>query len=474
MKYLYRLLHPPALSIAAKVSLALLSAVLIPMSFNAYYNLQHSLDNAEQNEYRKLELLATSTASRLDQLIIDNQKVVTQVSTDPKVLDFVSADNVSERQKLQSTVGATLKNVFRSDENYDAIFIIDPQGNCLAATDAKYLERNFSSQEYFQAAMQGRGYASEILTDKATNRSGFHLSQAIWSDEGKVIGVAVLKIKEANIDLIVDRLKLKAGSYAFLIDSLGVIIRHPQKDYLYHSLTALPVETQSQIAKEQRYLSSPIASLNLPSLAKATIDAREPGYAKYVSPLDNKRQIVGFAPLEVLPWVLGISKPESAFAQPLNSLIWKNCLNLLLVGAIAAAAALLLARNIAAPIRLLTKAAQSLEQGIFEYGRLRLISHSKDDIGQLVRVFMRMAQEVESREQKLKQQVKKLNIEVNRAKKDRQVEEVTGTKYFQELQQRAQKLRQRTTSKEQNWQEHFQQLQQKAQNMKRKVSAAGN
>ena len=77
-----------------------------------------------------------------------------------------------------------------------------------------------------------------------------------------------------------------------------------------------------------------------------------------------------------------------------------------------------------------------------------------------------MAQEIESREKKLKQKVQKLNIEVDRAKKERQVEEVTGTKYFQQLKLRAKKLRQRNTSSDQNWQEHFQQLQKKAQQMR--------
>jgi C4-dicarboxylate-specific signal transduction histidine kinase len=466
MKHLYRLLYPPAWSIAAKISLALLSAVLIPMSFNAYYNLQHSLDNAEQNEYRKLELLATSTASRLDQLIIDSQKITIQVSTEPKVVGFVSADTAKERQKLQPAVQSTLKNIFRSDVNYDGIFLVDPQGNCLAATDSNFMGRNFSSQEYFSPAIQGHQYASNILVDNITKRSGVYLSQPIWSSQAKVIGVAVLKIKEENLNQIINRLKLESSSYPFLIDSLGVIINHPQKDYIYHSLTALSPKVQTMIAQDNRYSMSNVESLNLSQLAEAMIGAREPGHANYFSPLENKRQIVGFAPLEVQPWVLGISEPENTFAEPLNRLVWENILNLLIVGAIAAIVALLLANSIARPIKKLTKVARSLEQGNFEHNNLLAISHSQDDIGQLVRVFMNMAQEVESREQKLKQKVNKLNIEVDRAKKSRQVEEVTGTRYFQELQQRAKKLRKRNTPNKQDWQEHFQQLRQKAEKIK--------
>ena len=131
----------------------------------------------------------------------------------------------------------------------------------------------------------------------------------------------------------------------------------------------------------------------------------------------------------------------------------------------ATAFALLLARNISEPIRKLTKTAKCLEQGDFEYARLHSVSHSQDDIGQLVRVFTHMAQKIESREKNLKQKVQNLNIEVDRAKKARQVEEVTGTEYFQQLQQRAKKLRQRNNSSNSDWQEQLQLLQKKAQQM---------
>ena len=52
-----------------------------------------------------------------------------------------------------------------------------------------------------------------------------------------------------------------------------------------------------------------------------------------------------------------------------------------------------------------------------------------------------MAQEVILREQRLKQQVQELRIEVDNAKKSRQVQEITDSEFFQDLQQRANVLR---------------------------------
>ncbi len=82
MKHFHRFIYPPAWSIAAKISVALVCAVLIPMSFTVYYNLQQSLNSVEALEYRKLELLASSSASRFDQFMIDHYRVVAQLSSD--------------------------------------------------------------------------------------------------------------------------------------------------------------------------------------------------------------------------------------------------------------------------------------------------------------------------------------------------------------------------------------------------------
>jgi hypothetical protein len=57
-----------------------------------------------------------------------------------------------------------------------------------------------------------------------------------------------------------------------------------------------------------------------------------------------------------------------------------------------------------------------------------------------------MVREVHAREQCLQQQVQALCIEIDQARKARQVEEVTESDYFRRLQQEAQALRARATA----------------------------
>jgi len=71
------------------------------------------------------------------------------------------------------------------------------------------------------------------------------------------------------------------------------------------------------------------------------------------------------------------------------------------------------------------------------------IAQRSDELGQMAKVFERMAQEVYAREQRLRQQVQELRIEIDEVKKARQVAELVGTDTFQEVRAIAQKLRQR-------------------------------
>jgi two-component system cell cycle response regulator len=87
------------------------------------------------------------------------------------------------------------------------------------------------------------------------------------------------------------------------------------------------------------------------------------------------------------------------------------------------------------------QAAQAFEAETFDPGTLDRVAARTDALGQLARVFQRMAREVYAREQRLKQQVQELRIELDEAKQAQQVAEITETDYFQELQAKAQDLR---------------------------------
>jgi two-component system, cell cycle response regulator len=86
-------------------------------------------------------------------------------------------------------------------------------------------------------------------------------------------------------------------------------------------------------------------------------------------------------------------------------------------------------------------AAAAVESGTFESGQLDGVARRGDALGQLARVFQRMATEVQARERRLTQEVHKLRIEIDEVRAARQVAEITETEYFQDLQRKVSELR---------------------------------
>jgi CheY-like chemotaxis protein len=86
-------------------------------------------------------------------------------------------------------------------------------------------------------------------------------------------------------------------------------------------------------------------------------------------------------------------------------------------------------------------AAAAVEAGSFAAASLEPVAARTDALGQLARVFERMAREVQAREERLKDQVRELTIEIDEVRQARKVAEITETQYFQQLRSQAGDLR---------------------------------
>jgi PleD family two-component response regulator len=90
----------------------------------------------------------------------------------------------------------------------------------------------------------------------------------------------------------------------------------------------------------------------------------------------------------------------------------------------------------------LTDAAAAVENATYDASSLSSVAARSDALGNLARVFQRMAQEVRAREEKLKQQVQELRIEIDQARQAKNVSEITESDYFKALRGQADTLRQ--------------------------------
>lgn len=96
-------------------------------------------------------------------------------------------------------------------------------------------------------------------------------------------------------------------------------------------------------------------------------------------------------------------------------------------------------------VALLTDAAEAVEQESFDPSTLAAIANRTDALGNLARIFCHMAEQIYVREQRLRQQVQDLRIELDTARQAHQVAEITESDYFLALRSQARDLREIVT-----------------------------
>ncbi len=106
-----------------------------------------------------------------------------------------------------------------------------------------------------------------------------------------------------------------------------------------------------------------------------------------------------------------------------------------------------ISRAFTRPITSLTRTARLIGEGKYEQDLSPLYrGRVRDEIGVLAEVFSFMIDKVYQREQTLKRRVEQLRIEVDEARRQKQVSEIVETDFFQELQAKAKRMRERSAT----------------------------
>jgi HAMP domain-containing protein len=143
-----------------------------------------------------------------------------------------------------------------------------------------------------------------------------------------------------------------------------------------------------------------------------------------------------------LGWVLVSAVPTRSLEAPGARLALQLVLVSGLVLLIGMALGLLVSRRIMRPVDDITKAARSLQEDAFDPAMLDRAAARNDEVGQLARTFQGMGRQIVERERRLREQVKRLTVEIDQSKVDQEVQLITETDYFQHLKARAKELRQ--------------------------------
>lgn len=297
---------------------------------------------------------------------------------------------------------------------------------------------------YQSAVKSSNSRAWTVYVYRSTNTPGMDATKAVKKN-GQTIGVIGVGIELKQLSEYLERLQGDRPGETFIINSKQELIASTDLKEIIPTQT--PDGQDAHLEKFEN-VQNPLlqyASQKIQQQELATDNLKTWQRLVYTDPATGEHYYVSLTPLDQLDWTVGTVIPESVYTAEIN----RNKRILLAVvvvftGGIATAAIVLADRLIARPVLGIANAATDIESGEFELKQLGEIAHRTDEIGQLARIFRKMAQEVYQREQRLRRQVRELRVEIDEAKRNQQVKEIVETDFFQDLANKAKALRARS------------------------------
>ena len=221
------------------------------------------------------------------------------------------------------------------------------------------------------------------------------------SELGSGGGVVVADIDLSFLREVLERARIGAVGYAYVVDSRGELVSHPDINLVlkHTNFSALP-----QVR----------AALGTPPVSPG--ETVTSGHDQAGRPV-----LSAFRPIGSFGWRVFVEEPSSEAFAPIEAAIWRTALLLVAFLLLAVATGVLLARRLVSPIESIQVAAAKIGSGALDQ-RIRVTS--RDELGALADEFNHMAERLETSYADLEQKVEERTRELATAL--RELDEKTG------------------------------------------------
>jgi HAMP domain len=297
---------------------------------------------------------------------------------------------------------------------------------------------------WYQNAIKKLGQpAWTVYVYRSTNAPGMDTTITLKQNQ-KTMGVVGVGIELTQLSRYLQQLKQDRPGEVFIINAKTELIASTDLKQVMPSQAQDPNQLQLRQFSETQNRLLQIASETIQSHQTGLATLKSSQRYVYTDPHTRDNYLISLTPVGHLDWTVGTIIPEANYLVEIN----RNRQILLVVISLfvvttAGLSVLIIERLIAHPILQIAHAAVELEAETFEVVSLTPVARRTDELGQLARVFQKMAEQIKLREQRLKRQVQELKIEIDEAKLKKQVNDIVETDFFRDLTSNAQALRQR-------------------------------
>jgi len=217
------------LGLQSKLLLPTLGAVILSMALSSVFSYRKASQEIWSELLNSSRNIADSVANGLAIYVDDIRAVVITQSKDGAVTSWLAQTGSSEETKKAAL--AALVELTAFTPSIQAATILDSKGDVSLSTDQQ-TTGNFSDRDYFKNAMTGKPNVSEPLMSRNTGKPVFVVAAPI-SVGGKVRGVLYVRVDLGSFtDSMIAPVKVGQTGYAFMVDKLGKVVAHPDKNLI--------------------------------------------------------------------------------------------------------------------------------------------------------------------------------------------------------------------------------------------------
>jgi C4-dicarboxylate-specific signal transduction histidine kinase len=404
-------------SISMKLSIAFAAVLLLGVLGLGIFTNHRAREQAIRGELATLTLLSERLAGQVDAYLSSTRNLARHLALTQDVTGFLAATRVQQARApldpwliLQAqgpTPGAPPGITGPS-----ALFVLGPDGICLASSNPAFIGENYGFRPYFQEAKAGRANSSDWFIGAVT-RAPKLFSAAPVSQGARFLGVLVAQYDVRELEDAIQTFG-QAGRTAVLINHLGISLAHNHPEFVYHALEPIPPAVLEELAQSRQFLGRAFPldplSVEFRDTFHQVLQDGLPRTVRYH--FGEHPKWSALSRVKGQAWVVSVSEPESAILLPTRT-VWRDTL---LVGFLSSAAAFLLALGL---VRLLLRPLRTLASAITEFGQgtwtARAPLQTHRELDQLARTFNTMADTIQEHRENLEGLVRQRTQDLEQA-----------------------------------------------------------
>ncbi|CAB4645761.1 unannotated protein [freshwater metagenome] len=403
-------LDPRTWSLGSKIGATLVIAALLPMAIISVAATRAGQNAVEKAELANAQGSALVGASSVSEYLDGVSRRAEQFGTASDVIDFIT----DPESNSAPSFGAA-----KSSPDVRDILVLNDKATVISGFPEASVGDTYPEVSWFTEALAGKTAVGEVKPDSNSGRFVFTVASPARRPGQAVVGVVSIGVSSEDVLFALSQSPLIPGGQALLVDKGRIVAA---RDHLYQGRTLKEVGLGSLLSAIKKSPKGTIAKVDLPG---------------------RGAQVVAWATTTTGTTAI-IVEPRDVFLDSINRLARNARLAMIALAILAVAGAITIARRLSKPVSALTAAAQALEADEApDAAQLEKLGRSRDDIGLLTRVFMRMAEQVAIREKKLREQVRAMRVEIDHSKRAESVEALTESDFFKDLQTRAGDMRQK-------------------------------